>query len=285
MTNHGIAVERIVLYVAAALSGLVAIFDMLGLLTFIPWLEQRIAPITLLLLASLTAFVLSSLSARLRSIDRAVSELGARIDEQELDTFRGLLERIDPEIQDLLGHYITRLVGTLEGAVTKREVMFNDVSVFSHFWKGSLKSFQRPTWIFTSLPYERYFWKTGTYEDDIRTFIEKKGKMKRIFFLNGLDELSNKEINTILTTHVSLGVEVYVTDANDVPPHLYRLFSADTKKRIGCEVITAATKEIVRIQATSDPSTIETYLGMFEQLLQLDATQPFEKENNTSLMQ
>lgn len=275
MKNTGRPVELFVLYTSAGLSALVAVLDLLGLLSGVPWLKERIPTITLLLMSCLVAFVVASVSARIRGLADSVSSIRSRLQADTVHSLSRLQEQVDPRIDQVLGDYIRNLLVTLERVLEERVVAFHDVDLFYYFWKRTLKSIPRATLLYTSLPYRRYFWKDSSAEEAIRDFISKGGKMRRIFFLNGIDEATTEEVKSILSTQCDAGVEVYITDAKRVPAHLQKLVSADTNRRIGCQVFVGSTQEIVRTEATSDPDTIEGYIRTFNDLLDLDGTERY----------
>lgn len=275
MKDRTRSVELFVLYASAGLSALVAVLDLLGLLEGTQWLTERIPTITLLLLSCLVAFVVMSLSARIRRLGDSVTGIQSRLQADAVHYLSHLQEHVDPRIDEVFGDYIKNLVVTLERVVEERVVAFHDVDLFYYFWKRTLKSIPRSTLLHTSLPYKRYFWKDSSVAEAMREFIRKGGTMRRIFFVNWSDEATTEEVKSILSAHCDAGVEVYTTDANRVPDDLHRLFFADTKKRIGCQVIVGSTQEIVRTEATSDSETIEDYIRTFNRLLDLDITKRY----------
>ena len=279
MEGRKINIEGIVLCVAAALSGLVAIADLFGLLSSVPWFQRHLPSITLVLLGSLTGFVVITISKRLTALSSAVSELKTVISDDSISSLSNIEEHVDPALKKVLGDYITGLRSTLQRSLTEKVVEFHDVDLFRYFWKRTLTQLSGKTdLVFTSLPYQKYFWASGSYERPTKDFVASGGTMKRIFFLNGFDELKNDDVRRVLLSHCECGVDVFVTDVNTVPPHLHKLLLADKKKRIGCQVAVGATNEIIKTEATADPNTIQSYIKVFENLLDLPMTRRWSKD-------
>lgn len=272
-------IERAVLCTAAAIAALVAIADLFGLLSTLPWFQRHIATLTLVLLSSVTAFVVLTLSKRVDECNQNTQRILSHQRKDTLASLSSLADQVDPVITGVLGDYIGSLLVTLRRAVGDRVVDFHDVDLFRYFWKRTLTQLPaRSEIVHTSLPCRNYFWADGSYEDCLRAFVARGCRMRRVFFLNGLTSVDDEEVQHVLCKQLDCGVEVYVTDVADVPSHLHVLLSADQKKRIGCHVTVGTTNEIVQTSATSDPEVVQKYLNVFNGLLHLKGTRQFTSD-------
>lgn len=273
--KHKRPIEEYIFYAAAGLSGVVSLLDLLGLLDAIPWLGTRIPTITLLLVSVLLGYLTSGVVNKLDTLEASIAGLRSYIMQETAERIANLRKQLDPNLDAVFGEHISDLLASIESAVKKRTFAFHDVDLFRYFYKRTLEVYPRATFLATSLPYQRYFWKNQPIEQAIARFIASGGRMKRIFFIGTPEELDNNEVKEILSIQCEIGVEVYIADAEAVPAHLRRFFLVEDKGRVAWEVFIGPDNRIVNIVATSDPSATRKYRRMFQELLELPETRRY----------
>lgn len=269
------AIEEYVFYAAAGLSGLVSLLDLLGLLDAIPWLAAHIPTLTLLLVSILLGYMTSSIVNRLGVLESSVLDLRSYARQETIEKITSLRNQLDPNLDVIFGEHISDLLTNVERAVRRQTFEFHDIDLFRYFYKRTLEAYPRATFLATSLPYQKYFWKNQPMEQAMARFISSGGKMKRVFFISRPEELDDTEVKEILSTQVGLGIETYITDARVVPAHLRRFFMVEAEGRIAWEVFIGPDNRIVRVVATSDPKETEKYARMYKELLELDSTRRY----------
>ncbi|MDZ7336121.1 MAG: hypothetical protein ONB32_13300 [candidate division KSB1 bacterium] len=274
-TSKTKSIEEYVFYVAAGLSGLVSLLDLLGFLDAIPWLAAHIPTLTLLLVSILLGYMTSGIVNKLGVLESAVLDLRSYVHQETTEKIASLRSQLDPNLDVIFGEHISDLLTSVERAITRRTFEFHDIDLFRYFYKRTLEAYPRATFLATSLPYQRYFWKNQPMEQAMARFIAGGGKIKRVFFISRPEELDNDEVKEILSTQVKLGVETYVADARVTPAHLRRFFVVETKGRIAWEVFIGPDNRIVSVVATSEPTETEKYARMYKELLELDGTRRY----------
>jgi hypothetical protein len=277
--NYGVnmkkSIETYFLFFVAAISGLVSLLDFFDLLNAVPWLADRIPTLTLLLVSGLLGYLASEVAGKLDDVRIAVHDLRSLSQQETSERILSLRKQIDPNLEVVFGEHISDLLANVERTLKERTIQLHDVDLFRYFYKRTLERYSRATFLATSLPYQRYFWKNQPMEQAIAQFVAGRGTMKRIFFISDPEELNYEEIKEVLSIQCNIGVEVYITDARKAPPHLSKYFVVDTRERIAWEVFVGPTNEIVNILATSDPKSTKKYLRIFQELLELDGTERY----------
>jgi len=273
------SIEEYVFYVAAGLSGLVSLLDLLGLLNAIPWLAAHIPTLTLLLVSVLLGYIASGVVSKLDILESSLLNLRSYIHQETTEKIASLRSQLDPNLDIIFGEHISDLLASIEHAVKRRTFEFHDIDLFRYFYKRTLEAYPRATFLATSLPYQKYFWKNQPMEQAMARFITSGGKIKRVFFISCPEELDDSEVKEILSAQVELGVEVYIADARITPAHLRRFFVVETKGRIAWEVFIGPDNRIVSVVATSDSTATEKYARMYKELLELDGTRRYFIEN------
>ena len=269
------SIEEYVLYVTAGLSGLISLLDLLGLLDTIPWLAARIPTLTLLLVSVLLGYLTSGVATKLGILESAVLDLRTYLHQETTEKIASLRNQLDPNLDVVFGEHISDLLTSIERAVKERTFKFHDIDLFRYFYKRTLEAYPHATFLATSLPYQRYFWKNQPMEQAMARFITGGGKIKRVFFISRPEELDDGEVKGILSTQIEIGVETYIADARIVPAHIRRFFVVETRGRIAWEVFIGPDNRIVGVVATSDPLETEKYARMFKELLELDGTRRY----------
>lgn len=273
------SIEEYVFFVAAGLSGLVSLLDLLGLLDAVPWLAAHIPTLTLLLVSILLGYMTSGIVSKLGVLESSVLDLRSYIHQETTEKIANLRSQLDPNLDVIFGEHISDLLTSVERAVKRRTFEFHDIDLFRYFYKRTLEAYPHATFLATSLPYQRYFWKNQPMEQAMARFITSGGKIKRVFFISHPEELDDGEVKEILSSQVELGVETYIADARVAPAHLRRFFVVETKGRIAWEVFIGPDSRIVSVVATSDSTETEKYARMYKELLELDGTRRYFIEN------
>lgn len=254
------------IYATVFLSGLVSFLDLFGLLDSIPIIKSRIPTLTLLLISGLIGYI-TLLGSRIDSIESSVLTLQAHINQDTIEKIKSLRNQLDKNLEIVYGDMISDSISNFERALRERTIHFNDLELFRYLYKRTLEKYPRASFLATSLPYERFFWKNQMMEDAIRNFIDEGGTMKRIFFVKNLEELDDEEVSQVIAAQCSIGVEVYVTVKDKIPRNLRKIFVVDKEKRIAWEVIVDQDSEITEVTATSNSLFIDEYIQCFESLL------------------
>lgn len=274
--NHSVkntrSIEEYIFYVAAGLSGLISLLDLLGLLDKIPWLAAHIPTLTLLLVSIALGYLTSGVISKLGALESSVLHLRSFVQQEVTDKITSLRNQLDPNLEVIFGEHISDLLTSVERAVKRRTFEFHDIDLFRYFYKRTLEAYPRATFLATSLPYQKYFWKNQPIEQAMARFINGGGKIKRIFFVSRPEELDDNEVREILSTQVGIGIEVYIANAQTAPAHLRRFFFVESKGRIAWEVFIGPDNRIVSVVATSEPSDTEKYARMYKELLELNGT-------------
>lgn len=254
------------IYATVFLSGLVSFLDLFGLLDSVPIIKSRIPTLTLLLISGLIGYV-TLLGSRVDSIESSMLTLQAHINQDTIEKIKSLRNQLDKNLEIIYGDMISDSISNFERALRERTIHFNDLELFRYLYKRTLEKYPRATFLATSLPYERFFWRNQMMEDAIRNFIDDGGTMKRIFFIKNLEELNDEEVSQVIAAQCGIGVEVYVTVKDKIPRNLRRIFVVDQEKRIAWEVTVDQDSEITEVTATSNTLFIDEYIQCFETLI------------------
>ena len=271
-------IDVYVLYAVALLSGLIAIADLFGFLDRVglPALAERV-PILTLLVLSLVSELMPQIRRRLDNNEQRTRELISSIQAETTERILALRKQINPSLEAVFGDQITDLLTKLTDAVRDQRFTVYDVDLFRYFFKRTLEAFPHGTFLASSLPYQKYFWKNPPMEEAMARFIVGGGKMKRVFFIYNTEELNKSEVKEILRSQVGMGVEVYITYAKNIPTHLRRLAMLETEERIAWEVHIGPDGRITSVVATSDPEPIAVYRRMYRELFELAETQLYRE--------
>jgi hypothetical protein len=272
------AIEKLVIWLAAGASVGVSLFHILGGFEGGSWLSEHIATLTLLLVAGLLPLLVNVIERKIANMQTSLEYLKESSQHSTVDQISSLLEGMDPSLRLVFGEHIADLLSSVIVALRERRIQLHDVDVFRHFYRRTLEKFPKTTLYATSLPLARFFWKNQQIEHDMANFIEKGGKIVRVFFLTGWEQLEEPEVLEILNFQSRIGVEVYVTNSRELPCHLKRLFLVENKGRIAWEVSVGPSHEITQIAATSDPKVTQRFKRDFEELREMESTQRFPLE-------
>ena len=272
-------IELYLLYVATGTSGLISLLDLFGLLDHVPWLHQHILNLTLLLVCLTLGYITSGVTEKLENLETLFHEMRTRVEQDAIANIISLRKQLDPNLEVVFGDHVSELLVSIEKALNEKRVQFHDVDLHRYFFKKTFEAYPRATFLATSLPYEKFFWKNKPMEQAMARFIAKGGKIRRIFFIKHQDELDSQEVKDILTTQCNMGIEVFITDAMHVPSHLTRFFLVDAKGRIAWESFVGADERITNFIATSSSEPIKNYLRMFNELLALSGTERYTVSN------
>lgn len=267
-----ISSEKYFLYIAAGISALISILDLFGILENIPWLNNRLSTITLLLVSGLVLYLVNSLSTLEEKIDKSdiqIENLGSYVQQDTLEKLSALREYIDPNLQAVFNEHISDLLTNIERALKGQEIRLFDINLFRYFFKRTFQAYPNSTFFATSFPYERFFWKNRSVEDATDEFLSAGGRIERIFYVKNQNELNISEVKEILETQCILGVQVYIALIDEIPPDLQRLFLVESQGRIAWEAFIKADGAIREVVATSDPRVTSDYLQKFHQLIAL----------------
>lgn len=273
-TKNARSIRKYWIHVLTGVGVLISLLDSLGFLESIPWLRERI-PTLILFLFSILLELVSDVVTKISALEASVRDMHSYVQRETTEKIASLRNQLDPNLNIIFGEHISDLLTNVERALKKRTFEFHDIDLFRYFYKRTLEAYPRATFLATSLPYSRYFWKNQMIEQAITRFIAGGGKMKRVFFISRPEELEDNEVKEILSTQVGMGVDVYVADARIVPASLKRFFVVETKGRIAWEVFIGPDERIVTIVATSEPTNVKKYMSMYEELLQLDGTRRY----------
>jgi hypothetical protein len=254
-------------YAIVFISVVISVLDFFGLLDKIPWLGPNIPTFTFLLVGILLQYMIK--------LQSSMIDLRAFVQQDITEKISALRKHLDPNLDMIFGEHISDLLTNVEHAIKDRTFEFHDMDLFRYFYKRTLEVYPRTTFLATSLPYQRYFWKNQPMEQAIARFINSGGKMKRIFFIANEEELNNEEVKEILSAQVKLGVDTYIVDIRMVPAQLRRFFLVEAEGKIAWEVFIGPDHRIVRIEATSDPSKTEKFNMIFQDLLKLEGTRHY----------
>lgn len=268
-------IEKLVIWLAAGASTGVSLFHIMGGLEGRSWMAEHVSTLTLLLVAGLLPLLINVLDKKIASIQENLTILKEAAQHDAVNQISTLLDSIDPILGLIFGEHIADLLSSIDIALRERRVELHDVDLFRHFYRRTLGKFPKATLFATSLPLSRFFWKNQQIEQDMANFIEKGGKIVRVFFLTDWDQLQDPEVREILTSHFRIGIEVYVTNSSELPCHLRKIFLVENEERIAWEVSVGPSHEITKISATSDPKTTKRFVRDFKEILELESTQQF----------
>lgn len=267
--------EVILIPIMAILSLLIALADFLGLLSALPWISSRIPTITLLLV-SLALSSLSIMQGRFAVSQRELhQEVLLLLSNKELDSIHKSLERLNPVLRKIFEEDVLDLFGSLTLAVHESKIQLNDLQRFRYYYARTLQKFPRATFLATSIPSATFFWKNPGTEAAISEFIHKGGKMMRVFFVSGPEELATPEVQEILARQCEIGVEVYTTNSTSIPNNLKVLFMVDNRAQIGWETFLDEGRRVRSVMATANRKETEKFCSIFNQLLQADGTRRY----------
>jgi hypothetical protein len=249
------------LYSIASFFGLDLFWPMrpagLGIQEIADWNDQKQNSLLFALVALMGLYVSTTLVTKFETI---ISDL-ARLEQSNKELFSRLSLRLDeqldrvhgdlnPILKKVVGNYVSEMANSLRTAINDRSIVIRDLNEFRVFYRRALKAFPDSDILATSLASKEYFWSDPSINDAIKDFLEKGGKMSRIFMLQGV------------------GVDVYVALKNKLPEELQRLFVVDRKHPIAWEVQTSPGENRIRdITARVDTAHIADFRDRFERLL------------------
>jgi hypothetical protein len=274
--RRSIEIEIYVLYASASLSALIAVLDVFGLLDRLgfPALASRV-PIVTLLLLSLACGTIAGIWRRQEVAEQLIRELLTAWRSDTVERIAALRRQISPSLEAVFGDQISEMLVSLTSAINDQRIDLYDLDLFRFFYKRTLEAFPHATFLATSLPYQRYFWRNPPIEDAIARFVADGGKMQRIFLIYDPAELRKSEVKEVMQRQVETGVDVYISDARKIPTNLRRLFVVEEEGRIAWEVNIGPDSRINRVIATSDPASIASYQRTFKELFELAETKPY----------
>jgi hypothetical protein len=275
-------IGRFFIYVTMFVSGLVSFLDLFGLLESVEFIKSRQLTLTLLIISGLVVYLTSlgrklddiesSLVIKIDAIESSMHTLQAHVNQDTIEKVKSLRHQLDKNLEVIYGDMISDSLNNIERALKERTIKFNDLELFRYLYKRTLEKYPRATFLATSLPYKRFFWRNPMMEDAIKKFIEDGGTMQRIFFVKSLEELKQEEVKQVIADQCKIGVEVFVTIKDKIPPHLRRIFVVDQEKRIAWEVNVDQDSEIIEVKATTNSVFINEYLRCFETLIGSNST-------------
>jgi hypothetical protein len=267
------------LYSIASFFGLDLFWPMrpagLGIQEIADWNDQKQNSLLFALVALMGLYVSTTLVTKFETI---ISDL-ARLEQSNKELFSRLSLRLDeqldrvhgdlnPILKKVVGNYVSEMANSLRTAINDRSIVIRDLNEFRVFYRRALKAFPDSDILATSLASKEYFWSDPSINDAIKDFLEKGGKMSRIFMLQGVGDLNEPEIREILNGQRRIGVDVYVALKNKLPEELQRLFVVDRKHPIAWEVQTSPGENRIRdITARVDTAHIADFRDRFERLL------------------
>jgi hypothetical protein len=258
---------------AFAASGIISLLDLFGLLDGVAFIKSRIPTLTLLLMSLTLGSLILERRKSLVKIHEALLDL-------EHNTFRGLLEHIDPPLKKVFSPHIDDLLAHSELAISGQKIQLSGIDNFRYYYRRTLEEFPKATFLATSLPNSKYFWKNPDTEQAIENFINKGGKMKRIFYCTRpFDDLDDEALH-IIQKQINMKVEVYVTSARNVPQYFRgRFFLTEEHGAIAWEVALGSEGEIINFTATTRQDDTNQYVATFKEILKMPTTQKVNKAN------
>jgi hypothetical protein len=260
-------IERWMLASVALVVGIISLADLLGVLES-ELFTERLPVITLLVLCAILGHQALYLTGRLRLIETDVAEM-------QMNRFRRLRERLDPEMLKVFGDHVTELIQNVNSAVHNQQIRITDLDLFRYFYRETLKAYPRKTFLATSVPDRKYFWKNDAVEEKIADFTKHGGTMKRVFFFNRLDgpltdSHLTEEQREILVRQMEIGVEVYATCR--APRDLDVLFFTESTGRIAWTATVGQDSEMKDITASSNRGVNERYVRTSNSIMALHTT-------------
>ena len=263
-------------YVATAIAvGLIALLDMLGWLEALPFLADHAAHFGLLLTALVLGYLIAERRDKLDIIEAIVRSTQALVEEETIDRISMLRHQIDPNLNRVFGEHISTLIKGIQTAARDKQVILHDVNTFRFFYQVTLEEYPRKEFLATSLPFKSFFWDDPKFMQDMAAFISNGGTIKRIFYVKMPRQLQSKETRQVLLAQHQAGVEVYVTDANELTQDMKRLFVVESDKSIAWEVLLDAEQQIGTVMATSDTAQMDELIRHWDRLLRLRTTERY----------
>lgn len=271
------SVERLTL-VSAGVAGIaLGLLDLVGLLEY-PVLQRNMPKITLLLvgmtLTLLATAALSRLSivvARTKELEAAIVRQG-KINQSAITTsliaqLPAMLHQIDPAILRVFRPYLEEVFRTPPRILIEKRFRLENLESYRSYHRRTLEENPGHTFLATSLPYRKWFWRSDHLERAMGDFIAGGGKIERIFFLpDGDASLAEQEVQDVMSIQSRLGVRVFTLDANRVPADLRRFFFVESGGSFGWEAMRGPDDQVVSLEVTADRNQTAALLARFEQL-------------------
>ena len=239
--------------------------SLFGFLTKLPWLKAQIPTLSLFFIS---VIIIKLLNEKINFCENIVSDL-SKMQKGQLDKIEYM---VDPKLRHVFGKEIKGYIKSLDLAINKKQIIFNDIAVFRFFYKLALEKYTFSTFLATSIPSKNYFWKNKLTEDSMKNFITNGGSLKRIYFLDCELADANKEILDILKFQLNIGIEVYIVANERVPKDLRRFFALESTQQIGWEVHAGPKNEINQVIVSSDHDVIDEFSYLFARICELHDT-------------
>jgi hypothetical protein len=181
---------------------------------------------------------------------------------------RRSLEQVDSNLRKVFEEDFLDLLGSFKLAVHESKIRLNDGLRYQYYFLRTLQSYPKATFLATSYPTSSYLWKSKEIEDAMARFINNGGKIVRIFFVKGADELNLPEVQAIMRRQYEIGVKVYITYINLTPNELRRNLFVEAKGKIGWETFMHNEQQLGPCEATTNQQETQRYCRIIRTLLE-----------------
>lgn len=147
--------ETLFIIALVVISLVISILDFLGVWTVSSWVSNQIPTITLVLL-SLALGSLAIVQVRVIALWERVEEA---LSGAVAENIRKAPNYVDSNLQAVFGVYCEEIVEDLANIVDEKTIRFEDKDKFKHYYKLTLQTYPKATFLATSRPNSYYLWK------------------------------------------------------------------------------------------------------------------------------
>jgi hypothetical protein len=182
-------------------------------------------------------------------------------------------KNVDARMGRLVGGEVQALFASMRMLLTESKYQLSDTEKFRGFCIKTLEAYPEREFWATSLASSKYFWKAGgAVEQAIAKFIERGGRMKRIFLL---ESPKGPDADQVMARQHKMGVEVYVAHRRHIPADLARYFMVETQGEITWQTIPNSDKSLSSVWVIAGPEHTEEYLRDWTRLKELSCVEPY----------
>ncbi len=248
----------------------IAVADCFSLFENVVWLKDRRATLALLLLGLTLTYLATLVEKRFARTEAHLAALSKGLQKGGLVGLRSLLADVHPSLATTIGPYVREVLQTLESLLEEKVLELTDSGQFPFLYRRALEAFPGDTVLATSIPSSKLFWNNVSVRQAILRFAARGGRMRRVFLVHHLREPGESAaVKEILDHQYHAGIDVFVLDADSVPPALWQLVMVFEGAGVGWRVNRGPDEAITSVRVTADPHEIEEFRKLFRDLMNL----------------
>ena len=254
-------IEVLLIPSIAIISAIVSLGDLFNIFHLIP---EGYMPMLTLLLVSMALGSLCFIQNKCNELRRDLERLLCRV---ELEYMKETITQIHPALRRTLNDdFFLDIVHFFHTVVNESKVRVNNSARFRFYFQRTLQTYPKATFLLTSSLATSYLWEDVEIEDALTSFIHAGGKIKQVFFIKGLSELTSQKVQDMLTHQQRIGIEVHIVDSTSIPDNLKQYFLVESRKKIAWEIPVEHAGHVGSSVITANKQATASYSTIFNKL-------------------